>query len=174
MNKKNKQKGNKLEKYYLIDFENVSTGGFSGCELLGNDDHIHVFFTDKSTKFDLNILHRHKAATLEIHKVPCGNQSADMHIVSYLGFLVGINKGKDFECIIVSKDTDFDNVIKFWTDAEGVSVRRSPVIKNDDGKKKNKKTEQKGTQDKKVKKNNVSAPAGKSRTEVNTNDKDTD
>ena len=174
MNKKNKQKGNKLEKYYLIDFENVSTGGFSGCELLGNDDHIHVFFTDKSTKFDLNILHRHKAATLEIHKVPCGNQSADMHIVSYLGFLVGINKGKDFECIIVSKDTDFDNVIKFWTDAEGVSVRRSPVIKNDDGKKKNKKTEQKGTQDKKAKKNNVSAPAGKSRTEVNTNDKDTE
>jgi hypothetical protein len=161
-----------LEKYYLIDFENVSTGGFSGCELLGNDDHIHVFFTDKSTKFDLNILHRHKAATLEIHKVPCGNQSADMHIVSYLGYLVGKNTGKDFECIIVSKDTDFDNVIKFWTEAEGVSVRRSPVIKSDnaDGKKKNKKE----TQDKKVKKNNVSSPAGKNRTERTVNDQDTE
>ena len=165
-----------MEKYYLIDFENVSTGGFSGCELLGNSDHIHVFFTDKSTKFDLNILHRHKAATLEIHKVPCGNQSADMHIVSYLGYLVGKNKEKDFECIIVSKDTDFDNVIKFWTDAEGVSVRRSPVIKSDsgDGRKKNKKTENKDVQDKKGRKNNVSDNAGKSRTEKNVNNSGTE
>ena len=165
-----------MEKYYLIDFENVSTGGFSGCELLGNEDHIHVFFTDKSTKFDLNILARHKAATLEIHKVPCGNQSADMHIVSYLGYLVGRYREKDFECIIVSKDTDFDNVIKFWTDAEGVSVRRSPVIKNDvsEGRKKNKKTENKGSQDKKTRKNNISDNSGKSIPERNVNNSGTE
>ena len=93
----------------MIDFENVSTGGFSGCELLGNEDHIHVFFTDKSTKFDLNILARHKAATLEIHKVPCGNQSADMHIVSYLGYLVGRYREKDFEVRMKISRVD-DNV----------------------------------------------------------------
>ncbi|WP_049962631.1 PIN domain-containing protein [Ruminococcus sp. HUN007] len=143
-----------METYYLIDFENVSTGGFSGCELLGSSDHIHVFFTDKSTKFDLNILHRHRAASLEIHKVPCGNQSADMHIVSYLGYLVGKNSGKNFECIIVSKDTDFDNIIRFWTEAENVSVKRTPVIKSApvSTEKKNKKQ----THDKKEKKADVS------------------
>ena len=130
------QKGTKLETYYLIDFENVSTGGFAGCELLGSTDHIHVFFTDKSTKFDLNILHMHKAASLDIHKVPCGSQSADMHIVSYLGYLVGANAGKEFECIIVSKDTDFDNVIKFWEDSKGAKIRRSSVIRSKETKKK--------------------------------------
>ncbi len=136
-----------METYYLIDFENVSTGGFSGCELLGSTDHIHVFFTDKSTKFDLNILHRHKAASLDIHKVPCGNQSADMHIVSFLGYLVGLNRGKPFQCVIVSKDTDFDNVIKYWTDAENADVKRASVIK-ETKEPKNRKTKKNGNSQK--------------------------
>ena len=40
-----------------------------------------------------------------------------------------INKGKDCSIIVVSKDTDFDNVIKFWKTKTGVKTSRVQQIK---------------------------------------------
>ena len=51
------------------------------------------------------------------HKVPTGNQSADMHLGSYLGYLIGKEcTGQDEECkiVVISKDTGFDHIIEFW------------------------------------------------------------
>lgn len=128
-----------METYYLIDFENVGVHGFSGCDLLGNKDYIVVFYTDQAKKFDLDILNRHNAARLDINKVPPGNQSADMHIVSYLGYLIGTGTEKNVRYVIVSKDTDFDNIIKFWNEKLGTDITRTPVIK-DTGSKNTKRT----------------------------------
>ena len=36
-----------------------------------------------------------------------------MHLVSYLGYLLGIH-GKDCNYVIISKDKDYDNIVKFW------------------------------------------------------------
>lgn len=117
-----------METYYLIDFENVGVHGFRGCDLLGNKDYIVVFYTDQAKRFDLDILNRHNAARLEINKVPPGNQSADMHIVSYLGYLIGKCDNKSTRYVIVSKDTDFDNVMKFWTENNKADITRTAVI----------------------------------------------
>ena len=47
---------------------------------------------------------------------------------SYLGYLAGKN-GKNCNVVIVSKDTDFDNVIKFWKQKTGITVSRTQQIK---------------------------------------------
>ena len=68
-----------IKTYYLIDYENVGSEGFKGC----------LFYTDNSRKIDLDIINDHGESKLITHKVPTGNQSADMHLGSYLGYLIG-------------------------------------------------------------------------------------
>ena len=117
-----------IETYYLIDYENVHGDGLSGCQDLGKNDSIVIFFTPNAKNIDMSDISDHGAAKLEMIKVPAGKQSADMHIGSYLGYLVGKN-GKDCKVVIVSKDTDFDNVIKFWNQRTGITATRTEQIK---------------------------------------------
>lgn len=88
-----------IKTYYLIDYENVGSEGFKGCEKLRETDIIHLFYTDNSRKIDLDIINDHGESKLVTHKVPTGNQSADMHLGSYLGYLLGT------ECA-AQEDTD--------------------------------------------------------------------
>ncbi len=78
-----------MKTYYLIDYENVGCEGLSGCERLSKTDFIHLFYTDNSRKIDLDIINNHGEAKLITHKVPTGKQSADIHLSSYLGYLLG-------------------------------------------------------------------------------------
>ena len=73
-----------IKTYYLIDYENVGSEGFKGCGKLRETDIIHLFYTDNSRKIDLDIINDHGESKLVTHKVPTGNQSADMHLGSYL------------------------------------------------------------------------------------------
>ena len=96
-----------MKTYYLIDYENVGCEGLSGCERLSKTDFIHLFYTDNSRKIDLDIINNHGEAKLITHKVPTGKQSADIHLSSYLGYLLGT------ECA-AQEDTDekYTNLVK--------------------------------------------------------------
>lgn len=100
----------------------------SGCQDLGNTDHIVIFFTQNAKNIDMSDISNHGSADLDMIEVPAGKQSADMHIGSYLGYLAGKN-GKNCSVVIVSKDTDFDNVIKFWKQKTGIGASRTEQIK---------------------------------------------
>lgn len=117
-----------IETHYLIDYENVHSDGLTGCKDLSSTDHIIIFFTDNAKNIDMTNIFDHGDATLDMEKVPAGNQSADMHIISYLGFLAG-NFGKSCKVVIVSKDTDFDNVINYWKSKTGINASRTQQIK---------------------------------------------
>lgn len=117
-----------IETHYLVDYENVHGEGLAGCQDLGKTDHIVIFFTQNAKNIDMSDISNHGSADLEMIEVPTGKQSADMHIVSYLGYLAGKN-GKNCKVVIVSKDTDFDNVIKFWKQKTGITVQRTEQIK---------------------------------------------
>ena len=117
-----------IETYYLIDYENVHGDGLSGCQDLGKNDNIVIFFTPNAKNIDMSDISNHGAAKLEMINVPAGKQSADMHIGSYLGYLAGKN-GKDCKVVIVSNDTDFDNVIRFWNQKTGIEASRTEQIK---------------------------------------------
>ena len=45
--------------------------------------------------------------------MPAKKQSIDMHLVSYLGLLIG-KDGKSSNYVIVSKDSDYINIINYW------------------------------------------------------------
>ena len=120
-----------IKTYYLIDYENVGSEGFKGCEKLRETDIIHLFYTDNSRKIDLDIINDHGEAKLVTHKVPTGNQSADMHLGSYLGYLIGKEcTGQDEECkiVVISKDTGFDHIIQFWRDEKKAEISRREKI----------------------------------------------
>lgn len=118
-----------IKTYFLIDYENVNGSGLAGCERLGREDHIVIFFTANANKLDMRHIADHGEATLNMIEVPAGRQSADIHIGSYLGYLIGSGAAKDHRIVIVSKDTDFDNVIRFWKNRAGVAAMRRQQIK---------------------------------------------
>ena len=51
-----------------------------------------------------------------------------MHLVSYLGYLLGIHKGKQYSYVIISKDKDYDNIIKFWQEKDFKNISRKQKI----------------------------------------------
>jgi hypothetical protein len=126
--------------YYLIDFENVGSDGLKGCDQLKKNDQIHLFYTNNANKISLDVFSSRGEAELYVHKVPVKSQSLDMHLVSYLGYLIGTND-EDCSYVIISKDTDFDNIIKFWQEERDAVISRAGRIMPD--KKTEKKAEKK-------------------------------
>ena len=112
----------------MIDYENVHGDGLEGCQDLTKTDHIVIFFTQNAKSIDMRDISNHGQAELEMIEVPSGKQSADIHISSYIGFLAGKN-GKNCNVVIVSKDTDFDKVLKFWKEKVGITASRKQQIK---------------------------------------------
>lgn len=112
-----------METFYLIDFENVHDEGLKN-KTLEKNNHIHIFYTENAPKISLDY-----AEGITPHKVPAGKQSLDMHLVSYLGYLL-CNKGKQCSYVIISKDSDYDNIIKFWKEVGYQNISRQAAISN--------------------------------------------
>ena len=114
-----------IDTYYLVDYENVGSNGLSGCKNMTASEHIIIFFTQNARKIDMSEIANHGSAELKMIEIPAGKQSADIHIGSYLGYLAGKSK---CNIVIISNDTDFDNVIKFWKKELGISVSRKKKL----------------------------------------------
>ena len=85
--------------------------GLSGSDKLGAHDHIHIFSTQNAPKISFKELALLNSTEHFSHIIPAGRQSLDMHLVAYLGYLIG--KDDHSRYVIVSKDTDFDPIIAF-------------------------------------------------------------
>ena len=92
-----------METFYLIDFENVHNEGLKNIDSLSQTDHVHIFSTKNALNIRMDIVFS-KGVDIKGHIVPACKQSLDMHLVSYLGHLLGIH-GKQCAYVIVSKDT---------------------------------------------------------------------
>lgn len=115
-----------METFYLIDFENVHNEGLENIDLLSKNDHVHIFSTENALNIRMDIVFS-KGIDIQGHIVPVRKQSLDMHLVSYLGHLLAIH-GKQCAYVIVSKDTDYDNIIKFWKEEGYANISRKQVI----------------------------------------------
>ena len=131
-----------MDTYYLIDFENVSSTGLTGCDSLGGNDYIIIFYTSNSKNLNLNVI-KNINVSLTAKEIAAGKQSVDNHIASYIGYLVG-KFDKECTIVVISKDTGYDKLIKFWKDLSGVSIiRKSQVKSKSEGKSKSNSAEQK-------------------------------
>lgn len=116
------------ENYYLIDFENVHEAGLSCSRELNRHDHIHIFSTENATKISLELLVVFNSSDLESHIIPAGKQSLDMHLTAYLGYLIGMHQSENCKYIVVSNDTDYDNIISFLNKTTDSEIIRQAKI----------------------------------------------
>lgn len=119
-----------VETYYLIDYENVHEDGLLGSENLTNHDHIYLFSTKNAPKISIKKLTSFNSTDLSSFVIPVGNQSLDMHLISYLGYLIGKNINIKCKYIIISKDTEYDNIIAFWKSHNNTDIKRQDKISN--------------------------------------------
>ena len=115
-----------METFYLVDFENVHNEGLENIDSLKKTEHVHIFSTENALNIRMDIVFS-KGIDIQGHIVPIRKQSLDMHLVSYLGHLLGIH-GKQCTCVIISKDTDYDNIIKFWKEEGYLNISRRQKI----------------------------------------------
>ena len=105
---------------YLIDYENVREHGLKNIRYK-KDDMIYLFYTANAAKIELDALSEIEAA-MKFIKVAAGKQSLDMHLISYLGYLICEHEG-NAEFVIVSNDAGYDGVLRFWQ-AKGYKCSR--------------------------------------------------
>ena len=114
---------------FFIDFENVHNAGLSNLNRLSKDDLFFIFYTanaESITLDNISLLNK-SCCRYDLIKVPAGSQSLDMHLISYVGYAVGI-LGNKYYYVVISKDKDYDNIISFWKEKCGISIKRQAGI----------------------------------------------
>lgn len=115
---------------YLIDFENVKSGGLAGIEYIKKEDSVHLFWSKRENKITIEMMELIRSSESEIvmHKAVTGERDAlDHQLCSYLGFLAGAKGENDF--VIVSNDKAYDHLIEFWKKIDSsIRIRRVPEI----------------------------------------------
>lgn len=110
-----------MKTFYLIDFENVHNDGIANIESMTKEEHVYIFSTQNATNIRQDIFWLNR--DIKSHLVPVRKQSLDMHLVSYLGYLLGVY-GKECSYVIISKDKDYDNIVKFWKEEGYPNISR--------------------------------------------------
>lgn len=112
---------------YLIDLENVNSGGFEGANNLEESDELIVFYSEKADTLKIPIitaLLKTKAA-IKFYKSKNGILNAmDFDIVSVLGIVYNTER----EFVIVSKDKGFDVVVERYRSFGKANVSRRGII----------------------------------------------
>lgn len=98
---------------YLVDYENVHESGIYGLDALSAEDCVYLFHTSTTEKITLSTLDDVRA-WVKVILVPPGKQSLDMHLSSFLGYLIGKETDPDTKYAIVSHDTDYRGITDFW------------------------------------------------------------
>lgn len=107
---------------YLIDFENVHSGGLKGIEKLERSDECYVFYSEHAGVLTFNMHKKITESRAKMYYVEAqvGMKNAlDFQLVSYLGYMLR-EKPEATYCLI-SNDKAFELVSKFWQD-KGVNV----------------------------------------------------
>ncbi|MCR4791512.1 MAG: hypothetical protein K5871_02050 [Lachnospiraceae bacterium] len=112
---------------YLIDTENVRTVWTMLLDRMTVNDKIYVFYTMNSGNVSYEDLNGVISSGKSVELIQChtGKNGLDFQLVSYLGYLIRNNENADY-CII-SDDSGYDAVIKFW-EGRDVDVTRKTAF----------------------------------------------
>ena len=112
---------------YLIDTENVRTVWTLLLDRMTVNDKIYVFYTMNSGNVSYEDLNGVISSGKSVELIQChtGKNGLDFQLVSYLGYLIRNNENADY-CII-SDDSGYDAVIKFW-EGRDVDVTRKTAF----------------------------------------------
>lgn len=121
---------------YFVDTENVSSAWLALLFDMTTKDRVYLLVSPKTPKLNIPLENLNEIAPIlgqhvnQIEQVPCANMVShngmDMELVSYMGKIIGASKSKICEYIVISNDSDFDPVVKFW-EMRGKRIRRLPI-----------------------------------------------
>lgn len=115
---------------YMIDYENVKTGGLNGISRLTDTDRVIIFYSENANRLTFDLHQRLMASTakIEYREVSVGGHNAlDFQLVTYLGFLIAQDPGGQY--LIISNDRGFEYVVNFWR-KDGLSIGLLPYLKD--------------------------------------------
>lgn len=107
-----------MKTVYLIDSENVNDAWVDLLPVLDCEDEIIVFYTDKSPHMCyqnvIALINNEKKITF----IKCfeGNNALDFQLVTELGYMLCATPENTY--VIVSNDTGFDAIVKYWQKKE--------------------------------------------------------
>lgn len=115
---------------YMIDYENVKTGGLNGISRLTDADRVIIFYSENANRLTFDLHQRLMASTakIEYREVTVGGHNAlDFQLVTYLGFLIAQDPNGQY--LIISNDRGFEYVVNFWR-RDGLSIGLLPYLKD--------------------------------------------
>jgi len=117
---------------YLIDYENVQQGGFSGMNQLNREDQVLIFYSENAEKVSLDFIaeFQNTGASVAFRKInKTGKNYLDFQLAAMSGVMVASSNATEY--YIVSKDKDFDPVVDFFNenDIDGKKVRFARIEK---------------------------------------------
>ena len=112
-----------MGKTFFIDSENVGDNWIALLSKAAEDDTILVYYTMKSPHMNYRNIILLKESSKEVTFIECnyGNNALDFQLCTDLGYRV--HDIGDGEFIIVSNDTGYDAVVRFWR-KRNVKVKR--------------------------------------------------
>mgnify|MGYP004518671845 FL=1 len=117
-------KKTKTGRRYFIDSENVHSLWLNLQMIIAEEDQIMVFYTDNSPNMKYeHIMDLMKLGENRIRFIKCyqGHNALDFQLVTELG--ASIAREPECEYVIVTNDTGFDAVVKYWL-REGMNISR--------------------------------------------------
>lgn len=104
-----------IERYYLIDYENVHQAGLNGIEKLTGNDKLIIFYTANAETLTFSLYEKmvQCKAEIQLYKVQCGGKNAlDFQLASYAGYIIGKNPSAEYH--IISNDKGYKYIVNFW------------------------------------------------------------
>ncbi len=114
-----------MSKKFFIDSENVGDNWIFLLDTVAAEDEILVFYTAKSPHMNYKNLITLKNSSKDVTFIECceGNNALDFQLCTELGFRV--HDIGDDEFVIVTNDTGYDAVVKYWK-ARDIAIKRIP------------------------------------------------
>ncbi len=99
---------------YLVDYENVYIEGLKGLEQLGEEDSLHIFYTQNRCGLTFGLYERLTQCKAQVHlnevsvSLKSGDtvkNALDIQLMMFTGYLIGTQQSP--QVYIISKDKDF-------------------------------------------------------------------
>ena len=119
----------KLMNIFYIDYENVTSQGLKGIELLTESDEVNLLYSKKAETMKIDILTQLLASRAKINFIPVhvGTPNAlDFQLIT----LLFLHYSKDNMHYIISKDSGYDCCIKTAAENDAPNVLRFPSIES--------------------------------------------
>lgn len=106
---------------YLVDYENVYIEGLQGLEQLGEEDTLHIFYTQNRCGLTFRLYEQltHCRAKVQLNEVSVSLKNSDpvknaldIQLMMFTGYLIGTKQTEHL--YIVSKDKDFQLGTEFY------------------------------------------------------------